>query len=59
MYEKILAPLDGSELSECSIARVEAIALAQKVPEVVLLTVVEPMSALAAAGYAEIRKPRL
>ena len=54
MYKKILLPLDGSEFAECSIPHVEATAIAQKVPEVVLLRVVEPMSAIAAAGYAEL-----
>jgi nucleotide-binding universal stress UspA family protein len=42
MYKKILAPVDGSELSECSLAHVKAIASGCKVPEVVLLRVIEP-----------------
>lgn len=41
MYKKILAPLDGSQLSECSLEHVKAIATGCKVPEVVLLIVVE------------------
>jgi len=40
MYKKILAPLDGSKLSECSLAHVKALATGCKVPEVTLLTVV-------------------
>jgi nucleotide-binding universal stress UspA family protein len=42
MYKKILAPLDGSEFSECSLAHVKAIASGCKVPEVVLFRVTEP-----------------
>ena len=41
MYKKILAPLDGSKLSECSLEHVKVIAKGCQVPEVVLLTVVE------------------
>jgi len=42
MYKKILAPLDGSEFSECSLDHVTAIAKGCAVPSVVLLYVVEP-----------------
>lgn len=42
MYKKILAPMDGSELSECSLPHIEAIASGCKVLEVVLLRVIEP-----------------
>ena len=42
MYKKILAPLDGSEFSECVFKHVKAIALGCGVPEVVLLQVLEP-----------------
>jgi nucleotide-binding universal stress UspA family protein len=42
MYKKILVPLDGSELAECALEHVKAIALGCNVPEVVLLRVVEP-----------------
>ena len=41
MYKKILAPLDGSQFSECSLEHVKAIATGCHVPEVVLLRVVE------------------
>jgi nucleotide-binding universal stress UspA family protein len=54
MYKKILVPLDGSELSECTLPHVESIAIAQKVPEVILLRVVEPMSSIDAAGYTQV-----
>jgi len=42
MYNKILAPLDSSELSECAVAHIKAIAGGCHVPEVILLNVVEP-----------------
>ena len=40
MYKRILAPLDGSELSECTLEHIKSIAAGCKTPEVVLLTVV-------------------
>ncbi len=43
MYSKILVPLDGSELAECVLPHVAAIATGCSVPEVVLITVVEPV----------------
>ena len=42
MYKKILAPLDGSELSECSLEHVAAVAKGCAVPGVVLLHIIEP-----------------
>ncbi len=50
MYKKILAPLDGSEFSECSLEHVRAVATGCQVPEVILLSVVEPV---APHAYAE------
>lgn len=41
MYKKILVPLDGSKLSECSLNHVKAIAIGCKVPDVVLLMVLQ------------------
>jgi nucleotide-binding universal stress UspA family protein len=41
MYNRILAPLDGSKLSECALGHVEAIAAGCHVTEAVLLTVLE------------------
>ena len=41
MYQKILAPLDGSELSECSLEHVKAIATGCKTSEVALIIVLE------------------
>jgi nucleotide-binding universal stress UspA family protein len=44
MYKKVLAPLDGSQFSECSLSHVKAIATGCQVPEVTLLIVVEEPS---------------
>jgi len=46
MYKKILVPLDGSELAECALEHLKAIAIGCCVPEVVLLRVVEPTYAV-------------
>ena len=43
MYQKILAPLDGSEFSECALAHVSAIATGCQVPDVTLLSIIEPV----------------
>lgn len=42
MYQKIVAPLDGSELAECSLAHFRAVAKGCAVADVVLLHVEEP-----------------
>lgn len=42
LYNKILVPLDGSNFSECILSHVKAVAAGCKVPQVVLLRVVEP-----------------
>jgi nucleotide-binding universal stress UspA family protein len=44
MYQKILVPLDGSELAECSLEHVSAIASGCDVSEVILIRVLEPVS---------------
>lgn len=44
MYQKILAPLDGSELAECVVEHIKAIAIGCHVPTVVLLRVIEPFN---------------
>lgn len=46
MYQKILGPLDGSKLAECSLNHIQSIATGCHVSQVVLLTVLEPMPAL-------------
>lgn len=50
MYQKILAPLDGSEFSECSLAHVKAVAKGCSVPEVTVLMVLETVQYHAEAG---------
>jgi len=42
MYKRILVPLDGSELAECALGHVRAIAESGGVDEVVLLSVYDP-----------------
>ena len=42
MYKKLLVPLDGSELSECSLEHVKAVAKGCQAKEAVLLQVIEP-----------------
>ena len=42
MYQKILVPLDGSELAECVLPHVESIAKGCGVQSVILLRVIEP-----------------
>lgn len=64
MYKKILVPLDGSGFSECSLEHVKAIASGCRVPETILLRVVEPLSAeivsaLAMAGDDLLHKAEL
>lgn len=52
MYKKILAPLDGSKLAECTLDHVQAVASGCNVPEVVLLSVVDVMP-VAATGTSD------
>jgi nucleotide-binding universal stress UspA family protein len=53
MYKKILGPFDGSKLAECSLDHIKAIATGCQVPEVTLLTVLEPIIAPFAVGLSE------
>ena len=41
MYKKILVPLDGSKFSECTLDHLKAFVAAFKVPEVLLVSVLE------------------
>ena len=50
MYKKILVPLDGSQLSECSLEHVKTIATGCNVPEVVLVRIIEPIHGYAVLG---------
>ena len=61
MYRKILIPLDGSELAECSLEHAKAIAQGCNVADVIVFRVIEPPStqtleALAEAGDDGVRK---
>ncbi len=42
MYQKIMVPVDGSELAECVLPHIEAIAKGCNVPNVTFVRVVEP-----------------
>lgn len=53
MYSKILVPLDGSKLSECSINQVEKVAAKGGATEVILLKVIEPIQSNDAAAWAQ------
>ena len=44
MYEKILVPLDGSAMAECSLAHVKAIASGCNTHDVILIEAVEPIT---------------
>jgi hypothetical protein len=52
MYKKILAPLDGSRFSESSLDQVKAVVAGSRVPEVVLLMVLEPVSSFSVSELA-------
>jgi nucleotide-binding universal stress UspA family protein len=43
MYQKIMVPLDGSELAECVLPHMESIATGCGTPKVVFVRVVEPV----------------
>jgi len=49
-YKKILVPLDGSKLAETALAHAEKIAKGCTIPQIVLITVTEPMRIKAPAG---------
>jgi nucleotide-binding universal stress UspA family protein len=53
MYSRILVPLDGSPFSECSLEHLKTIAVGCRVPEVILLRAVEPLSSTELASLAE------
>jgi nucleotide-binding universal stress UspA family protein len=44
MYQKVLVPLDGSEVAECALPHLQAIASGCDVVDVVFLKVMEPLS---------------
>lgn len=51
MYQKILVPMDGSELAECVLPHLQAIAKGCNVPNVTLARVVEPFRTIATGEY--------
>jgi nucleotide-binding universal stress UspA family protein len=51
MYRKILVPLDGSQLAECVLPHVEAIASGCQVQHIVLARVVEPYEPVRGKAY--------
>jgi nucleotide-binding universal stress UspA family protein len=51
MYTRILVPLDGSELSECSLEQLKQVAVVGGVTEVTLLRVIEPIAINEAAAW--------
>lgn len=51
MYQKILVPMDGSELAECVLPHVEAIAKGCRTGEVVFIRVILNSDMTVAAGY--------
>jgi len=51
MYQKILVPLDGSELAECVLPHVEAIATGCNAGSIILARVVEPFGLPVAVEY--------
>jgi nucleotide-binding universal stress UspA family protein len=53
MYSKILVPVDGSELSECSLEQISKVAGKGGETEVILLKVVEPIQANDAAVWGQ------
>ena len=64
MYKKILVPLDGSELAECSLEHAKVIAQGCNVADVIVFRVIEPpstqtLAALAEAGDDSVRKAEM
>lgn len=53
MYSKILVPLDGSQFSQCSLDHVRTIGLGSHIPEIIILRVIEPLSAIDTTGLAQ------
>ena len=53
MYQKMLIPLDGSELAECSLQHAKAIAQGCNVADVIVFRVIEPLSAQGISALVE------
>ncbi len=52
MYQKIVVPLDGSELAECVLPHVEAVGKGCEVRDVILIRVIEPLELPTRGGIA-------
>ncbi len=55
MYNKVMVPLDGSRLAECSLDHVKTIASGCRITEVILLRAVEPLSANEISALSQVR----
>ena len=53
MYQKILIPLDGSELAECSLSHAKVIAKGCNASELIVFRAIEPLSAQTISAIAE------
>jgi nucleotide-binding universal stress UspA family protein len=51
MYQKIMVPLDGSELAECVLPHVKTLTQGQNVREIMFVRVVEPVRRTSDAFY--------
>lgn len=56
MYNKIMVPLDGSELAECVLPHLKSFIRGFKVRDVILLRVVEPEKVVFDLGRADFQK---
>ena len=52
MYNKIMVPLDGSELAECVLPHIEAFISQCQIRTIVFVRVIEPMTPAVAGEYA-------
>ena len=50
MYQRIMVPLDGSDVAECVLPHVEIMAKGCSIPEVILVSVVEPITPYVMTG---------
>jgi nucleotide-binding universal stress UspA family protein len=56
MYNKVMVPLDGSELAECVFPHVEAFIKGFRLTEVVFVRVIEPFKLSTSSGYTRIEQ---
>ncbi len=53
MYKKILAPLDGSDIAECTLEHLKAIASGCRIQDIIILRVIEPIPAATLSAVVE------